>query len=147
MDRRRNTLFAGKVAGGPHSGGYLGIKIDGKTYLAHRVAYLWMTGELTENVSHRSDDFADNRWANLCAATRSQCISKGRGWSSRKSKFRGVSREGSRWQAASTKGGVIHRVGTHDTEEGAARAYDEKALELHGEFARLNFPNPLPKAA
>lgn len=36
-------------------------------------------------------------------------------------------------------GKVIH-IGHYATAEEAAKAYDSKAIELHGEFARLNFP-------
>lgn len=31
-------------------------------------------------------------------------------------------------------------IGNYNTAEEAAKAYDEKALQLHGEFATLNFP-------
>lgn len=44
------------------------------------------------------------------------------------------------WRAAIRAEGKYHYLGGHSTAEAAARAYDAKAAELHGEFARLNFP-------
>jgi hypothetical protein len=42
---------------------------------------------------------------------------------------------------------VPHCLGYHHTAEEAARAYDAKARELFGEFARLNFPEPHEQGA
>ncbi len=36
---------------------------------------------------------------------------------------------------------IKHYIGRFDNEETAAKARDKKAIELHGEFAHLNFPN------
>lgn len=39
---------------------------DGKNYLAHRVAWAWMTGEWPENmIDHEDQDSLNNRWNNL----------------------------------------------------------------------------------
>ena len=55
--------------------------------------------------------------------------------------YRGVSptAEG-RYRAVIRKDGVLINLGTHDTPEEAAHAYDIAAQELHGEFAILNLP-------
>ncbi len=45
-----------------------------------------------------------------------------------------------KWLAHIVYGYRTHRIGLFVTAEEAARAYDEKAKELYGEFARLNFP-------
>ncbi len=57
-----------------------------------------------------------------------------------KSLYKGVfahSRPG-KWQAKIKKEGAVHHLGTFTDPESAARAYNEAASELFGEFARLN---------
>jgi len=57
---------AGSVAGSRHNAGYVKIFTDGKSYLAHRLAYLYMVGELpSEHMDHINHVRNDNRWANL----------------------------------------------------------------------------------
>jgi hypothetical protein len=57
-----------------------------------------------------------------------------------KSRFVGVFPNRDRWQAAITCKGKKFHVGFFDDEVEAARARDRKAIELFGQFARLNFP-------
>ena len=69
-DKIRNTRFAGMIAGSysPRSG--LVVWISGKSYLAHRVAWVLMTGEDVPYIRHLNGDLADNRWSNLRSVTR-----------------------------------------------------------------------------
>lgn len=93
-------------------------------------------------VDHINGDGLDNRRSNLRIATIAQnarnSIPRGR------TKLKGVCLRKSRryavriWNAAS---GVTENLGTFDTSTEAALVYDQRARELHGEYARLNFPN------
>jgi hypothetical protein len=60
----------------------------------------------------------------------------------RSSRFKGVHwhAETKKWVAQIMAARKYHYLGLFADEEDAARAYDAAATELHGNFARLNFP-------
>ena len=64
---------AGERAGTITAKGYIAIGIDRKHYLAHRLAFLYMTGEWPkELVDHKDTIKINNKWENLREATNSQ---------------------------------------------------------------------------
>ena len=66
-----NGKYAGKVAGHKEPNGYIVINIDGEHIRAHRIIYLFMTGEWPEyDIDHINGDPSDNRWENLRAVNR-----------------------------------------------------------------------------
>ena len=126
--------------------GYRQHWFRGRNYLVHRLIWKIETGEDPIGVDHINGDTTDNRFSNLREANQvKNGVNRGKP-SNNTSGFKGVSwhKQGKGWAAqlgirvdgARSK---IH-LGLFDTPEEAARAYDEKALELHGEFAKLNFP-------
>lgn len=55
-----------KQAGSLNSRGYRQLRIKGKSYLAHRLAFMYMTGNFPENtVDHIDCNKDNNAWANL----------------------------------------------------------------------------------
>lgn len=92
-------------------------------------------------VDHINGDGLDNRRANLRVCTRGENLRNRKVHRTSASGFKGVRRQnGRRWQATITAHGRTHFLGMFDTAEEAARAYDAAARQMHGEFARLNFP-------
>lgn len=91
-------------------------------------------------VDHINGNILDNRRSNLRICTHQQnCVNK----PSTKEGYKGIYKLPSgRYQARisnkSNKSKPVICIGTFDTENEAAEAYNKKALELHGEFARLN---------
>jgi len=78
------------------------------------------------------------RWA-----TALQQAHNTRGWKTRVSRFKGVTRiPGARkkkWRAQISANGTMRHLGCYPTEESAARAYDKAAKELYGDTF-FNFP-------
>lgn len=61
-----NARWAGKSCGSPGSHGYMGVQLGGKLHLAHRLAWLYMTGEMPPRfIDHVNHIRMDNRWSNL----------------------------------------------------------------------------------
>jgi len=63
---RNRNLKVGSIAGTKSKqSGYIHIKIDGKSHLAHRLAFLYVTGSIPVEVDHDNRVKDDNRWENL----------------------------------------------------------------------------------
>lgn len=93
-------------------------------------------------VDHRNRNGLDNRRGNIREATNRQNIANSRRRRSNTSGYRGVHRhtETGRW-IAQCRGGTPRSLGSFDTAEEAAKAYDRAARERYGAFAALNFPD------
>ena len=94
-------------------------------------------------VDHINGDRLDNRRANLRYATIGQnnANSKPRGWHGFKGIVEDRTRTRKRWRAQIHVNRKTVEIGAFENIEDAARAYDKRALELHGGFAWLNFPD------
>lgn len=112
-----------------------------KIYM-HRVI---MGAKRGECVDHINNNGIDNRRSNLRFATHSQNMANAR-FEKGTSGYRGVawSRDQGKWKAKIKNHGRHINLGTFTDAADAARAYDAKALEIYGDFARLNFPSEEP---
>ena len=69
----RRRIKKGDVAGSDNGSGYLRIQVDGKSYKAHRLAWLYVYGYFPENeIDHKNRVRYDNRIKNLRESSR-QC--------------------------------------------------------------------------
>lgn len=91
-------------------------------------------------VDHISRDGLDNRRMNLRWATHAQNMMNRKWRKPTKSGFRGVYDDHGTWRAMIAANGKRSVVGRAKSASEAAIIYDEAAKKLHGEFARLNFP-------
>ena len=90
-------------------------------------------------VDHINRDRLDNRKCNLRIATTQQNgMNRTKCGSNYTSKYKGVSKDKKKWIAQITKDGKRTLIGRYETQEEAARAYNQSAIETFGDFAWLN---------
>lgn len=92
---------------------------------------------------HINGDKLDNRRTNLRVVNNQQ-----NSWNAGKrvGNYKGISWDASRnkWQTGINIDGKRHGLGRFYSEEEAARVYDETAIDVYGQYARLNFCPPEP---
>jgi hypothetical protein len=146
----RGNRKAGSVAGTSRPDGYRQIMVDGRTYLSHRLAFLFMEGSFPPAfVDHINHKEADNSLANLRHATNKENGRHTAMHVNNSSGINGVSwnKRLGKWMACIRVDGKQIYLGiTHDKEE--ARRWRKAAevkygfSEFHGQpleaFARLD---------
>jgi hypothetical protein len=136
--RQPYSLKYGRVAGSRQNRyGHREIRVLGRSYLAHRLAWLHFYGEWpTLNIDHRNGDPGDNRIFNLREADQTHNNANARKPKHNTSGFKGVGRRGTRWRAVIYKQRQQFNLGLYDTPKEAAEAYATAARQLYGAFAR-----------
>ena len=134
----RRGLVAGQLAGVSNTRTkYLVVGVDYESYVAHRIIWMWMTGEDPGDleVDHIDHDRLNNRWTNLRLAT----VNQNRSNVAARNKTglpKGVFPNGQRsFMARIRKDGEVYYLGSFETAEEAHQAYCEASEALHGNFA------------
>jgi hypothetical protein len=137
LKRVTTSVRIGEIAGALNNQGYRRITINGRPYMAHHLAWLYVKGKWCRRmIDHQDGNPSNNRWTNLRSATRSQSSANRRLPRNNSCGFKGVWRNGSRWCATIHKDRRRHYLGIFSTPQAAHAAYAKAARRLFGEFAR-----------
>jgi hypothetical protein len=142
---RRNSVSnvsAGPVCPRPSKNGYLRMRIDGKLYYLHRLAWLYVHGAWPSSLAdHKDGDKTNNRIDNIRDATHAQNLqnvaAKGRGVSGLRGAY--FDKASGKWQAKIMRNYRSISLGYYDTPELAHAAYLAGKREHHEfqpEFSR-----------
>lgn len=128
----RSRVRVGQIAGYSTRDGYKGIEFNGKSYLQHRLAWMYVYGEeIDGEIDHINGDRADNRIANLRVVTRAQnCQNRHNVRSDSKTGVLGASFNEGTFRAEIVVYGVRKFLGRFKTAEEAGRAYLAAKAEL-----------------
>lgn len=126
-------IAAGAIAGHRRKDGYLIIRLSQVNYYAHRLAWLYMTGEWPPiEVDHLMGDKADNRWTQIRSATPS--LNKENMRTARKDNrtgLLGAHKAKDKFSSRISIKGVSKYLGTFDTPEEAHAAYCDMKRRHH----------------
>lgn len=137
---RRGRAPKNAVAGYIMKTGYVGMCIDRRKYLAHRLAWLYVYGAFPDGeIDHVNLNRADNRLVNIRVCNRAQNEHNTLAHKDNMCGVKGVTYRKARnkYVAQICIEGKNTYIGIYDTLDDAANAYAESARKLRGEFARV----------
>ena len=111
------------------------VMVDGRQWLAHRLAWLYVHGEWPDQIDHVNGIKTDNRISNLrnvCARVNMENV-RGPKANNRSSGVLGVTwwERGKKWKAQINMRGRNRHLGYTDTIEDAQRLYLDAKRRLH----------------
>ena len=125
-----------KPFGTSHKSGYIHFWFEGKTQLAHRVAWKMYYGVWPDKqVDHINGNKKDNRISNLRLATASQNRMNSKPL--RKGKTKGVYKHRSKFRSCISVGGKVFWSKSFDTEDEARLWYEDQSKANYKEFAKF----------
>jgi len=130
-----HRYLAGTVAGCLSPNGYIYMSVNGTRTVAHRLAWLYMTGGFPElDIDHINGDKSDNRWVNLREVSESVNLqNQRRAHRNSQSGLLGVRKNnrGDGWSARIRIDGKVMQIGTFRSPEAAHEAYLEAKRKYH----------------
>lgn len=136
---RGSNKVLGLIAGNLNKSGYVYIMIDNKDYRAHRLAWLYMTGEWpVDQIDHINMIKNDNRWENLREATNSENNMNRIIQKNNTSNYRGVyfRKDCGLWAAYIAINKKRIHLGIFSSAHIAHLAHQVAEINLFGEFSR-----------
>jgi len=127
------SIRVGDAAGSVNWCGYICIGIRGRLYMAHRLAWLYMTGKWPENdTDHINGVEDDNRFKNLRELSHSANMQNlRRAYKNNATGVLGVTKHAGKFYSRININGVSRHLGTYPTAELAHIAYLEAKREFH----------------
>jgi hypothetical protein len=138
-NKRASWINIGDVAGHLTVTGYITIRVIYKSYLAHRLAWLYVHGEWPENlIDHINNNRSDNRICNLRKATKTENNRNTLRGLKNKSGVKSVfwKENAKKWQVQMKINGIQKHFGYFKDIEFAELVAQEIRSKYHGEFAR-----------
>lgn len=133
----------GQVAGCLHKPtGYWFVSLDDVKLKGHQIAWVCYHGVLPSfDIDHEDLDKANNRIKNLRPSNKSNNGANRPPQKNNTSGYKGVfwKKDSKFWLVQIRARNRLYYIGIYRDKEEAARAYDDAALRLFGEHARLNF--------
>lgn len=127
---RSNNAKEGDEAGSLQNSGYVAIHINGRKYLAHRLAYVYMTDKWPlKFIDHINNVRTDNRWLNLRECNNSQNMHNVH------KEFKNIYPNGTGFMVKISKESKEYYLGTYRTKEEALDVAIKARQLYHGEFA------------
>lgn len=136
--KRSRTSLADQKAGAINKHGRVYVKISGKSYLLHRLIFLYHHGWIPAMIDHKDTNPLNNKIENLRACSREQNNSNRIASKANKLGVKGVyqHRDGVRYQVNVRANNKLHYGGLFNSLEEAKAKADTMRKSLHGEFAR-----------